>query len=68
MRLILCDRSTAVVPVNRGTSRDGAFIIHLSSVVTALNELSTWSGNVPPRWVTPRPPHMRAPASVISHS
>lgn len=39
MRLILCDRSIAVVPVNQDASQDGAFVIHLSSVVAALNQL-----------------------------
>ncbi|MFE9018939.1 LuxR C-terminal-related transcriptional regulator [Streptomyces sp. NPDC007808] len=39
MRLILCDRSVAVLPVNQDASRDGAFVIHLSSVIAALNQL-----------------------------
>lgn len=39
MRLILCDRSIAVLPVSQDVSREGAFVIHLKSVVTALNEL-----------------------------
>ncbi|GHG93861.1 helix-turn-helix domain-containing protein [Streptomyces lanatus] len=39
MRLILCDRSVAVVPVNPDASREGAFVIQLSSVVAALNQL-----------------------------
>jgi DNA-binding CsgD family transcriptional regulator/sugar-specific transcriptional regulator TrmB len=39
MRLILCDRSIAVIPVNRKASQEGAFVIHLSSVVAALNDL-----------------------------
>ncbi|WP_327695657.1 helix-turn-helix domain-containing protein [Streptomyces sp. NBC_00459] len=39
MRLILCDRSIAVIPVNREASQEGAFVIHLSSVVAALNDL-----------------------------
>ncbi|NEC88372.1 helix-turn-helix domain-containing protein [Streptomyces sp. SID12501] len=39
MRLILCDRSIAVIPVNREASQEGAFVIHLSSVVAALSDL-----------------------------
>ncbi|WP_309227540.1 LuxR C-terminal-related transcriptional regulator [Streptomyces lunaelactis] len=39
MRLILCDRSVAVIPVNQEASREGAFVLHLSSVVAALNQL-----------------------------
>ncbi|MGW1954900.1 LuxR C-terminal-related transcriptional regulator [Streptomyces sp. NPDC001920] len=39
MRLILCDRSVAVLPVNQEASREGAFVIHLSSVIAALNQL-----------------------------
>ncbi|MET9666777.1 helix-turn-helix transcriptional regulator [Streptomyces sp. NPDC006475] len=39
MRLILCDRSVAVIPVNQDASREGAFVIHLKSVVAALNTL-----------------------------
>lgn len=39
MRLILCDRSVAVIPVNQEASQEGAFVLHLSSVVGALNHL-----------------------------
>ncbi|MFF7949030.1 LuxR C-terminal-related transcriptional regulator [Streptomyces griseorubiginosus] len=39
MRLILCDRSVAVIPVNEDASREGAFFIRLKSVVAALDEL-----------------------------
>lgn len=39
MRLILCDRSAAVIPVNQQASREGAFIIRLDSVVAALEAL-----------------------------
>ncbi|WP_225886386.1 helix-turn-helix domain-containing protein [Streptomyces canus] len=39
MRLILCDRSVAVIPVNEEASREGAFVIRLKSVVAALDEL-----------------------------
>jgi DNA-binding CsgD family transcriptional regulator/sugar-specific transcriptional regulator TrmB len=39
MRLILCDRSTAVIPVQPDTGHEGAFVIRLVSVVTALNNL-----------------------------
>lgn len=41
MRLILCDRSVAVLPVNEESSREGALVIHLTSMVSALNELFT---------------------------
>ncbi|MGW6912666.1 LuxR C-terminal-related transcriptional regulator [Kitasatospora sp. NPDC054939] len=39
MRLIICDRSVAVLPVNEDSSREGALVIHLTSVVSALNDL-----------------------------
>jgi len=39
MRLILCDRSVAVIPLNVHASKQGAFLIHIESVVTALHEL-----------------------------
>ncbi|MEU5365740.1 helix-turn-helix domain-containing protein [Streptomyces sp. NPDC005925] len=39
MRLILCDRSVAVVPVHEDASGAGAFVIRLKSVVAALDEL-----------------------------
>ncbi|MFE4449744.1 LuxR C-terminal-related transcriptional regulator [Streptomyces sp. NPDC056796] len=38
MRLILCDHSAAVLPLDQDSSR-GAYVIHLKSVVAALNEL-----------------------------
>lgn len=39
MRLIICDRATAVIPMHPDASHEGAFVIHLSSVVGALNDL-----------------------------
>ncbi|MEU6756796.1 LuxR C-terminal-related transcriptional regulator [Streptomyces sp. NPDC046685] len=39
MRLILCDRSAAVLPLDQDSSQSGAYVIHLKSVVAALHEL-----------------------------
>ncbi|MFJ6480544.1 MULTISPECIES: LuxR C-terminal-related transcriptional regulator [unclassified Streptomyces] len=49
MRLILCDRSVVVIPVDEDDSREGAFVIRLRSVVAALDELFDvfWSRAVP---------------------
>jgi DNA-binding CsgD family transcriptional regulator len=49
MRLILCDRSVAVLPVKQNASEEGAFVIRLSSIVTALNQLFdlTWERATP---------------------
>ncbi|MFK0180558.1 LuxR C-terminal-related transcriptional regulator [Streptomyces xanthochromogenes] len=49
MRLILCDRSVAVLPVSPDASQEGAFVIRLTSIVTALNLLFdlTWERATP---------------------
>ncbi|MFD5419007.1 LuxR C-terminal-related transcriptional regulator [Streptomyces sp. NPDC127069] len=49
MRLILCDRSVAVLPVKPDASEQGAFVIRLTSIVTALNQLFdlTWERATP---------------------
>jgi DNA-binding CsgD family transcriptional regulator/sugar-specific transcriptional regulator TrmB len=39
MRMIICDGTTAVIPVNQEASREGAFVIHYKSMVRALEEL-----------------------------
>ncbi|MFF5455494.1 LuxR C-terminal-related transcriptional regulator [Streptomyces sp. NPDC012950] len=39
MRMIICDRSAAVVPVNVDESRQGAFVVRYQSMVLALGEL-----------------------------
>ncbi|WP_371588618.1 LuxR C-terminal-related transcriptional regulator [Streptomyces virginiae] len=39
LRLIVCDGSVAVIPVNINASSQGAFVIHLRSMVTAFDEL-----------------------------
>ncbi|MFD6889355.1 LuxR C-terminal-related transcriptional regulator [Streptomyces sp. NPDC059957] len=45
MRMILCDRSAAVIPVNVDESGQGAFVIRYQSIVAALGELfeHVWS-------------------------
>ncbi|MFE6839332.1 MULTISPECIES: helix-turn-helix transcriptional regulator [unclassified Streptomyces] len=49
MRLILCDRSVAVLPVKPDASGQGAFVIRLTSIVSALNQLFdlTWERATP---------------------
>lgn len=49
MRMIICDRSTAVIPVNAEVSREGAFVIHYKSMVRALEELFdvVWEQAIP---------------------
>lgn len=49
MRLILCDRSVAVVPLQHDASGNGALVIRLDSVVAALYELFDliWDRAVP---------------------
>ncbi|MFC1231492.1 MULTISPECIES: helix-turn-helix domain-containing protein [Streptomyces] len=45
MRMILCDRSVAVVPVDVDESHQGAFVIRYQSIICALGELFEYVWN-----------------------